>query len=360
MTEINDESVLRSISVHEPGCAVLVRRSGRTVVARGHGLRSIDAAPLIDRDTNFRLASVSKQFTAMAVMLLVHDGRLSYDTKITDIFPEFPDYGRVVTVRHLLTHTSGVPDYEELMDAGAPQYTAVHQITDDAVLTLLEQEPEPRYAAGTQWAYSNSGYVLLGLIVGRVSGQSFAEFLAKRVFAPLGMRHTLVYRPGRDVIPERAYGHDRGAAGYVVSDHSATSATQGDGGIYSNVADLARWDDALERNRLLPASAMRAAYEPARLSDGRQTRWPTTLDEDNLAPGKPVSYGYGWFLDPYAGHTRQWHFGTTEGFRTAIMRFPQDRLTVAVLCNRMDLDARALARGLAVTQLDSGHGDQSP
>lgn len=336
------------IGAREPGCAVLVRERGRTIVARGYGLRAVGGDEPIGSRTNFRLASVTKQFTAMAVMLLVHDGRLGYDTTLADVFPDFPAYGRQITVRHLLTHTAGLPDYEELMEArerdGGPHYTPERQIGDEAVLALLEQEPKPRFAPGSQWAYSNSGYVVLGLIVSRVSGQPFADFLRERVFRPLGMHHTLLYRRDTETILERAYGHERSAAGLVVSDQSSTSASQGDGGVYSNLEDLARWDAALESHRLLPAREMQAALTPVHLADGSEPRWPdTTGDEDNLAPGEPVSYGYGWFLDPSAGHHRMWHFGTTQGFRSALMRYPDDRLTVVVLCNRMDLDARALA-----------------
>jgi len=342
------------IGAREPGCAVLVRRHDHTVIARGYGVRVSGGVDRIDPRTNFRLASVSKQFTAMAIMLLIHEGRLRYDTPVTDVLPEFPSYGRAITIRHLLTHTAGLADYEDLMAAderaGGPAYTPAQQISDAQVLALLMRESKPLFPPGSQWAYSNSAYVLLGLIVSRVSGESFASFLHDRVFAPLGMRNTRVAAAGEPA-GSRALGHERTAEGFVVSDQSSTSATQGDGGVYSNLEDLARWDDALAHHRLLPAAAMRAALQPARLSDGGQTRWPQTPDEDNLAPGEPVSYGYGWFLDPWAGHARSWHFGTTQGFRSAIMRFSDDGLTVVVLCNRMDLETRALALAVAAPYL---------
>ncbi len=335
-----------------PGCALLLRSGGRTRLAAGYGVRALGAAQRLDAHTNFRLASLSKQFTAMAVMLLVADGRLSYDTPLAELLPGFPDYARRITVRHLLTHTSGLADYELLMDAaaqpGGATYTPERQIQDADVLALLQRQQALDFEPGSQWAYSNSAYVLLGLIVARISGQSFAQFLATRVFLPVGMRDTRLYVRGLNRVPARAYGHEPGAAGLMPADQSSTSATQGDGGIYSNLADLARWDAALERHALLPASAMQAAYEPARLADGGQTRWPqTTGDEDNLAPGTPVAYGFGWFLDPAGGETRRWHFGTTRGFRSAIMRFPDRHVTSVVLCNRSDVEARQVALQLA-------------
>jgi CubicO group peptidase (beta-lactamase class C family) len=244
-----------------------------------------------------------------------------------------------------------VPDYEEAMDAaaaaGGALYTPQHQIQDAQVLALLQQQPSLRFAPGTRWAYSNSGYVLLGLIVERVAQRPFAEFLAARIFAPLGMRDTHVYRRGRTTLRHRAFGHEPGAGGLERADQSSTSATQGDGGVYSSLEDLARWDAALARHTLLSAAAMRVALTPVTLADGAGTTWPDVGDEDNLAPGKPVAYGYGWFLDPLDGRARMWHFGTTRGFRSAIMRFPDEQLTTVVLCNRSDVDARELAVRLA-------------
>lgn len=326
-----------------PGMAVLVRQNGRTVFARGYGVRDLRTFAPIDTHTNFRLASCTKQFTAMATMLLVHDGKLRYEDRLADVFPEFPEYGRGITIRHLLTHTSGLPDYEELMDS---RWTATRQIQDGEVLDLLKRQTRGRFAAGTRWAYSNSGYVVLGLVVAKVSGKSFPEFLRERIFVPLGMRDTVAYVNGRNTVPNRAYGQPE--------DQSSTSATLGDGGVYSNVADLARWDEALERHTLLSAEEMRPAMSPARLADGLEPRWPVERGEDNLDPGGPVAYGFGWFLSPYKGRARMWHTGTTMGFRTAIERFPQERITVIVLSNRTDVDAGRLALEAAEKSRSSG------
>jgi len=347
------------IGAHEPGCALLVRQRGRICLARGYGVRDLRTGTLISPGTNFRLASVGKAFTAMAIMLLVRGGRLRYEATVSELYTGFPSWGRQITVRHLLTHTSGLPAYEDLIRAregtGVQTHDTGRQIDDEEVLALLKNQRSAAFAAGSRWVYSNSGYVLLGLIVARISRQHFAEFLEERIFKPLGMAGTVVHRLSQISIRERAYGHVRTPGGFVVSDRSATSATQGDGGaIYSNLEDLARWDAALESATLLPAAEMREALAPVRLADGGESRWPEEAGEDNLAPGQPVSYGFGWFLDPHLGHGRMWHFGTTEGFRTVIMRFPAEQLTVVALCNRTDLDAIELVRELSAAYLAPG------
>jgi CubicO group peptidase (beta-lactamase class C family) len=327
-----------------PGLAVLVRKERRTVFKRGYGVRDLRLKAPIAPQTNFRLASFTKQFTAMAIMLLVHDGKLRYDQTLDEIFPDFPAYGRNITVRNLLNHTGGLPDYEDLMmvaetPRNSRRWTPERQIQDAEVLQLLEAEKKGKFAPGTSWSYSNSGYVVLGLVVAKVSGHSYAEFLHSRIFAPLLMNDTIVYLKAKNNVTNRAFGHD----GLKETDQSPTSATLGDGGIYSNVEDLAKWDEALQNHSLLSAEEMAPALVPAKLADGSPTLWPTTPNDDNLHPGQPVSYGFGWFLDPYKGRARMWHTGSTSGFRTVIQRFTADDLTIIVLANRTDLDPEALA-----------------
>jgi len=319
-----------------PGVAVLVRKDGKMVVHRGYGVRDLRTLAPIDAKTNFRLASFTKQFTAMATMLLVNDGKLRYDETLREIFPDFPVYGRAITVRHLLTHTGGLPDYEDLMEGGP--WTESRQIQDDEVLTLLKRQSKPKFAAGTSWAYSNSGYVVLGLVVARISGVPFDEFLRRRIFAPLHMDNTLAYRKGTNTVVSRAFGHSKQAEGFVETDQSSTSATLGDGGLYSNLEDIIKWDKALENHTLLAELRMRPALTAARLADGTEPR---------LDSGTPVAYGFGWFLDPYNSRPRMWHEGSTRGFSTVIERFLGENLTIVVLCNRTDLDASKLALEVA-------------
>lgn len=333
------------ISAGGPGAALLVVKDGRTVFERGYGLKDLRTGGAIDARTGFRLASVTKQFTATAIMLLVRDGKLGYGDRLTEIFPDFPAYGRDITVRHLLNHTSGLADYEDLMPRPDPSRPVEEQqIPDTGVLDLLKREKAGRFAPGSRWAYSNSGYVLLGLIVEKVSGRPFPEFLRERIFLPLRMASSVAYVRGRNEVPDRAFGHTKVAGAWLEADQSPTSATLGDGGVYSTIADLARWDEALRRHTLLSEAELRPALDPVRVPGGP----PTGPD------GSPASYGFGWFLDPWRGHARMWHYGETVGFRTAIQRFPQDGLTVVVLANRDDLDAAGLALEVAGIYLGNG------
>jgi CubicO group peptidase (beta-lactamase class C family) len=338
-----------------PGLAVLIRQNGHTLLERGYGLRDLQSGHAIGSRTNFRLASCTKQFTAMAIMLLVHDGKLRYDERLTDVFPEFPDYGKAITIRNLLNHTSGLPDYESLMEEvskGGVQWTESHQIHDAEVLKLLAGQKRGKFPAGTRWSYSNSGYVVLGLMVAKVSGESFPDFLHDRIFAPLGMNHTLAYVSGANEIPDRAYGHSKEGNRFVQTDQSATSATLGDGGVYSNLEDLSKWDDALAHHRLLSAGEMQPALTPVKLADCSTPTWSSDPGDSDPLAGKPVFYGFGWFLDDYRGKRRMWHYGETTGFRTLIERLTGADLTIIILCNRSDLNPQSLAS--KVMDLDSG------
>jgi CubicO group peptidase (beta-lactamase class C family) len=338
-----------------PGFALLVKKNGQVVFAKGYGVDHLGTNAAINPQTNFRLASFSKQFTAMAIMLLVHDGKLRYDESLTDIFPEFPAYGKDITVRNLLNHTGGLPDYEDLMEAvekaKGPVWSPERQIQDTEVLQLLEKESRSKFAPGSKWEYSNSGYVVLGLMVLKVSGQSFAEFLQQRIFTPLKMNHTLVFEKGKNQVTNRAYGHSKKEPGFVETDQSATSATQGDGGIYSNLEDLSRWDDALRNHTLLSEKEFLPAISPAYLPPGAESR----LADDVPASlrGQATAYGFGWFLNLQDQHPLAWHYGDTTGFKTAIFRYLRDDVTVMVLCNRTDLDPGALAMKAAQLVLPS-------
>src|SRR5580692_3182365 len=351
-----------------PGAAVLVVRNGKAVFRRGYGVTDLRTMHPIDAGTNFRLASFTKQFTAACIMLLARDGKLHYDDHLTDFFPEFPAYGKTITVRNLLNHTSGIEDYGELLMKQYPNTPPeeVPQILDAGVLKLLEQQSSGEFPAGSKWEYSNSGYAVLAMIVEKVSGKPFGQFLHERIFAPLKMTNTLAYEKGKNEVPHRAYGHTRqdetetdetkknakkdetkkdeakkGAAKtdefWRETDQSPTSAVLGDGGIYSSLDDLAKWDRALRDHTLLSAAEMQPALTPVE----------PTAGPSKFPDGSTVSYGFGWFLDPYRGHKRMWHGGSTIGFRTTIERFPDDALTIIILANRADLNPEDLALKVA-------------
>jgi CubicO group peptidase (beta-lactamase class C family) len=329
----------------QPGFAVLVKQNGKVLFEQGYGVRDLRNKQTIDSITDFRLASCTKQFTAMAIMLLVREGRLHYDETLTQIFPEFPAYGKSVTVRSLLNHTSGLPDYEDLMDAvekqRGPTWTPENQIRDDQVLQLLEKEQRGKFTPGKKWEYSNSGYVVLGLIVAKRSGKSFAEFLHARIFAPLKMEQTLVFEKGKNEVANRAYGYSRKDGHFVETDQSSTSATEGDGGVYSNLEDLSKWDDALRNHTLLSEKEFSAAIAPLNLPAGAEHK--LAEDAPDSLRAKASGYGFGWFLDLKNPHPLMWHYGDTVGFKTAVLRYLDSGVTVVVLCNRSDVDAGALA-----------------
>jgi len=329
-------------SAQEPGFAVLVRQNGQTLFEREYGMRDLRSGLPIDAHTNFRLASFTKQFTAMAIMLLVHDGKLHYDDHLTDIFPEFPAYGRTITVRNLLNHTSGLVAYEDLMDKkyAGKSWEEIPQITDAEVLALAEQQTGTKFSPGTHWEYSNGGYCILGTIIARVSGMSYPNFLRSRIFAPLKMDHTVAHVAGKDTVSDRAYGYTHDAGVWLETDQSPTSATLGDGGIYTSLDDLAKWDDALRNHTLLSAAEFQPAITPQN-SDAVLVENP---DDPSKSSGKkPAPYGFGWFLDTYRGHARMWHTGSSIGFHTVIERFTENNLTIIILANRTDVDLAALA-----------------
>ena len=304
-----------------PGASVLVLRDGVPLLRKSYGLADREARIAATPATNYRLASVTKQFTAAAIMLLVEEKRLSLDDGVRRWLPSLPARADSITVRHLLTHSSGLIDYEDVMPADF-----IGQLHDAGVLRLLEAQNETYFPPGTGYRYSNSGYALLALIVEKASGQTFADFLRLRVFQPLGMAHTLAFVEGGPAIADRAYGYSESADGWIRTDQSTTSAVLGDGGIYSSIDDLAKWDAALYDDRLLSDESRKLMFTPHVVTDQPDIR-----------------YGFGWRI---TGETL-WHSGESIGFRNVIVRYPQRRLTVIVLSNRDDPEPYATARKIA-------------
>lgn len=293
-----------------PGASLLVLRDGEALVRRGYGRSDLESHVEAGPATDYRLASVSKQFTAAAILLLAQDGTLGIDDPARKWLPSLPTAARSVTLRHLLTHASGLVDYEDLM---AEPYAG--QIRDAGVLALLEKENRLYFPAGSGYRYSNSGYALLALVVERASGMAYPDFLRTRIFEPLGMHGTLAYVAGGTEPPHRAWGYSEIDGRWQRTDQSSTSAVLGDGGIYSSIDDLARWDAALYDDRLLGDASRALAF-------GKQVK---VTGEDAAE-----HYGFGWRI---TGDT-QWHSGETIGFRNAIVRWPKQRLTVVLLSNR--------------------------
>lgn len=258
-------------------------------------------------------------------MQLVQSGRLGYEDNLQKIFPEFPQYGHNVTIRHLLQHTSGLIAYEDLIPD-----TATVQVLDKDVLKMMMTQDSTYFPPGSQYRYSNSGYAVLAMIVEKISGVSFAQFLKKNIFKPLGMKNTLAYEKGISAVKNRAMGYRQEGGQFIFSDQSVTSAVLGDGGIYSSAEDLLKWDQALYTEKLVKKETLAAAFTPGVLSDG-----------------KPLDYGFGWRLDQFNGHRRLTHTGSTSGFRNVIQRYPDDNFTVIILTNRAGPEVTPLADKLA-------------
>jgi CubicO group peptidase (beta-lactamase class C family) len=295
-----------------PGAAIMIIKHGQVLAAKTYGFANIEEHIPVTTETNFRLASLTKQFTAMAIMILWERQKLSYEHHLTDFFHDFPAYGRAITLRHLLNHTSGLLDYETLVP---PKTT--RQLSDADVLALLSKQSRTEFPPGTRYKYSNSGYALLSCIVEKLSGLSFAEFLQQNIFTPLQMTHTVAHREGITTIPDRAFGYSSKNAAFPRTDQSLTSAVLGDGGIYSSLSDLYQWDRAVGTHQLVSRETLSLAFTPGALNNGQT-----------------IPYGFGWELNTWRGLKIHSHSGSTIGFRNFIARFPDHQLSLILLTNR--------------------------
>jgi CubicO group peptidase (beta-lactamase class C family) len=314
------DELMRDYAGDVPGASVLVVRDGVPVVQRSYGVADLEQRTPATPATNYRLASMSKQFTAAAILLLAESHDLSIDDPVRRWLPELPDATQPVTIRHLLTQTGGLIDYEDFVADDAPQ---AH---DADVLRILSTLNRTYFTAGSSYRYSNSGYALLALIVEKASGQRFAEFLRERIFEPLGMHATVAFEDGKSTVASRAFGYTADANRWARTDQSSTSAVLGDGGIYSSTTDLAKWDAALYDDRLLGRASRELAFTPATHTDNPS-----------------IDYGMGWRITG----DLLWHSGETRGFRNVILRYPERKLTVVVLTNRNDPEPYDTARAIA-------------
>ena len=308
-----------------PGASVLIVRDGATVLARSYGLADVEGHVAATPHTNYRLASLTKQFTATAIMLLKEDGVLRYDDPVVKYLPQLPATARGVTIRMLLTHTSGLWAYEDFVPDS--QTTQVH---DADVPALIARADSTYFPPGSAYRYSNTGYALLALVVERVSGKSFATFLHDRIFAPLRMNGTVAYENGISTVTHRAFGYTVDSTGVRRTDQSSTSAVLGDGGIYTSLDDLVKWNAALD------------AYTLVRAADQREA-WTSAV----TTRGTRVGYGFGWFVDDGGYGLRLRHHGETTGFTNAILKIPGRRLTIVILTNRTGGEPWDLATRIA-------------
>jgi len=301
-----------------PGCAVSVSQHGKPVVNRAYGSADLERDVPLSPNSIFDIGSVRKQFVAAAVLLLVEEARLSLSDDIRKHFPELPDYGRKITVDHLLTHTSGIRDW-----------TGLRALTGgrvDDVVSLILRQRGLNFAPGEEWSYSNSGYVLLTDLVARTSGMSFPEFTRKRLFEPLGMKTTMSPGDLRDVIKNRALGYEKEGNGWRVGMYIGNERGSNGGAVLGTAADLVVWNDALTSGRL-GAFVTGKLQEPAMLNNGRK-----------------LGYARGLFMDTYRGGAMVSHSGSAGGYSAWLGRLPAQGISIAVLCNSDEASATALAR----------------
>lgn len=306
-----------------PGCAIGIARGAELLFAHGYGMADLERHVAITPATVLEAGSVSKQVTAAAVLLLAARGFLSLDDNILRFFPELPDFGTPITIRHLMQHTSGLRDWGAIAELeGWPRGTRT--VSQSDVLTILSRQRGLNHAVGAKFSYTNSGYNLLVMLVERVTGQSFPAFTARDLFVPLGMTHTQWRDDYARIIPDRAQAYSRRGASWVLD--MPFENAYGNGGLLTTVGDLLRWTEAIARQRIGSPDVSAEMQAPGMLADG-----------------KPIGYGGGLFLQSYLGVREVGHSGATAGYRTFLGRYPESGYQVAVLCNAGNADAVSLA-----------------
>jgi len=315
-----------------PGVNLAVLRDGKRVKAKGYGLANLELAVPVKPETVMQTGSVGKQFTATAVMMLVEEGKVRLDDKVSKYFAGTPEAWREITVRNLLTHTSGIPEYTDTESAKAKDlFNLRADYTEEELYQRLIRMPLD-FEPGTKWQYSNSGYLLLGILIHKVTGEFYGDFLQQRIFHPLEMTATRIISEA-DIVPNRSSGYQI-VKGEIKNQQwvSPTLNTTADGALYTNVLDLGKWDAALYTEKLIKRSSFEQMWTPVKLQNG-----------------KTYPYGFAWFLNEVNGHRLIEHDGAWQGFTMNISRYVDDRLTVIVMTNLAEgsSDPAKIAHGVA-------------
>jgi len=318
-------------STSTPGCAVGVADAGRIVLERAYGMADLEHFVANRPDTIFEAGSVSKQFTAAAVLLLAQEGRLSLDDSPRTYVPELPDYGVPLTIRHMLQHTSGLRDWGTMADlAGWPRTTRVH--THAHVLDIVSRQRALNFTPGTDWSYSNTGFNLAAIIVSRVAGEPFAEFSRKRLFEPLGMTRTSWRDDHTRIVRDRAVAYSDGQGEFSIN--MPFENVHGNGGLLTTVGDLLRWNENFVTMKVGGAEFVRQQQVRGRFNDGREHE-----------------YALGLYVREYRGVREVSHSGSTAGYRAHLLRFPDQHVSVGVLCNVGSANASRFAYEVAYAYL---------
>jgi CubicO group peptidase (beta-lactamase class C family) len=316
-----------------PGCALGVFHRGAIEYERGYGMANLELGASIAPSTVFDIGSTSKQFSAFSILLLEQDGKLDIDDDIRKYLPELPSYGPTITISHLLHHTSGLRDYLELFWLGGTHWKDV--TTSQDALDAIVRQKALNFEPGDEYLYSNSGFFLLSEIVKRVSGKTLAEFARERIFEPLGMRHTRYLDDPQDIVPNRATGYDYTEEGELEIDMSDFEQT-GDGAVNTSIEDLFLWDRNFYEPRVGTAEILARMQTPGKLQSG-----------------KSITYGLGLMMRDFRGLKTVSHGGSWAGYRAELLRFPEEQLSVACLCNLGRTNPSELARRVAEVYLGS-------
>lgn len=310
--------VAKAFKAGEPGATVIVVRDGQVLLRTGIGMANLELSVPLRPEMIFRIGSVTKQFTAVSILMLAEQGKVSLDDEITKFLPDYPTQGQKITIEALLTHTAGITNYTDMPEFWPRQQS--DDLTPPKLIDVFKEEPMD-FQPGKDWRYSNSGYVLLGAVIEKASGQSYADFVEQHIFKPIGMTHSSFERTSK-VISNRVAGYKKTPAGYANADYISMSLPYSAGSLLSTVDDLAIWDAALYGNQLVSQESLRRAWTSFHVADGRATH-----------------YGYGWRVFDIDGLEMVSHGGGISGFSCMVARVPESRVFVAVLTNREGGDA---------------------
>ncbi|MDQ6829975.1 MAG: serine hydrolase [Gemmatimonadota bacterium] len=332
------DSVFAKFNERSPGCAVAIKQNGSIAYEHGYGMANLDLGVPLSPATVMDVGSVSKQFTATAIMLLAIDGKLSLDDDARKYLPELPDLGARVTVRHLLTHTSGWRDYNDMMVIDG--WDTRDHTNDRDAWDSIKRLRALNFTPGSRFQYSNTGYFLLGQIVSRVSGKPFKDFARDRIFQPLGMDHTRFLDDTRTIVPNRATAYEPDGAGFVID--MSDWEQLGDGAVQTSVEDLAKWESNFDKPVVGGAKLLEMLLARGHLNDGKE-----------------IQYTAGLFRDSYRGVDRVQHGGAWAGYRASVTRYPSEHLAILMTCNRGDAGTGMLSQKIADIFLPAGSAERA-
>jgi CubicO group peptidase (beta-lactamase class C family) len=296
---------------NEPGAAIIITKEGKELYKKGFGMANMELNIPTSTDMIFRLGSISKQFTAISILILQEQGKLYVKDDIQKHLPNYPTHNKLITIEHLLTHSSGIPNFTAFSNRTEIEQ---NQFNTSELLDIFKDKPLD-FLPGERFAYSNSGYNVLGAIIEKVSGVTYETFVETEIFDKLNMKHSFYDNP-REIVKNKITGYDRDSLGYKASKYTSMCAPFSAGGLRSNVVDMAIWNKSLHEGKLIPVSSLQKAFLPYKLNSGKLT-----------------DYGFGWFVSSFNGHKLYYHNGGVYGFKTSGFFYPKEDVYILILSN---------------------------